>query len=77
MMLVSFFPKNAGLWEKSVREPTEHSHLCSKHFEDSYFQPDDKLKLMGLWKRKSCLKDDAVPTVFEKPASLKRKVSLT
>ena len=57
-------------------EPTDHSRLCSKHFEEHCFEPYSKLSAaLGLDKVKSLFKPDAVPTIFEKPASLKRKTS--
>ncbi len=44
------------------------------HFEDSCFEQERKLsETMGLGKRKPRLKADAVPTLFEKPVSSKRK----
>lgn len=56
-------------------EPTDNSVLCSKHFEDDCFELDSKFaKAMGL-KRKVRLRPNASPTLFEKPASLKRKSS--
>lgn len=78
------FPKDPigrKKWADQVRrtrdkwEPTNHSRLCSKHFEDHCFEPYSKLsESLGLSKVKSLLKPDAVPTIFEKPASLKRKM---
>ena len=69
-------------WVDQVRrardkwEPTDHSRLCSKHSEDHCFEPYSKLSAsLGLGKVKSLLKPDAVPTIFEKPASLKRKTA--
>ena len=50
----------------------------SKHFEDHCFEPYSKSKLsesLGLGKVKSLLKADAIPTIFERPASLKRRLS--
>ena len=80
------FPKDAGLRKKRAEqvkrtrdkwEPTEHSRLCSLHFEDYCFQLDCKLHAsMGLGKKKTSLKPGAVPTIFEKPA-LKRKIPLS
>ena len=59
-------------------EPTDYSRLCSKHFEHSCFEPYSILSLaMGLGKRKSLLKPSAVPTIFEKPASLKSKLEVS
>ena len=81
------FPKDPSLrkkWADQVRrtrdkwEPTDYSHLCSKHFEHCCFEPYSNLSLaMGLGKRKSLLKPSAVPTIFEKPASLKRKLEVS
>ena len=78
------FPKDPVLrkkWADQVRrtrdkwEPTDNSVLCSKHFEDGSFELDSQLaKAMGM-KRKVRLKPNALPTLFEKPASLKRKSS--
>lgn len=78
------FPKDPALkkkWIDQVRrtrdkwEPTDNSVLCSKHFEDDCFELDSKFaKAMGL-KRKVRLRPNASPTLFEKPASLKRKSS--
>lgn len=78
------FPKDVALrkkWADQVKrtrdkwEPTEHSVLCSDHFEDSCFEQDCKLSIaMGLGKRKPRLKADAIPTLFDKPESLKRSL---
>ena len=78
------FPKDPVLrkkWADQVRrtrdkwEPTDNSVLCSKHFEDGCFELDSQLaKAMGM-KRKVRLKPNGLPTLFEKPASLKRKSS--
>ncbi len=78
------FPKDAGLrkkWADQVKgtrdkwEPTEHSRLCHDHFEDSCFEADNELsKSVGLGRRKPRLKAGVVPTIFEKAASLKRKI---
>ena len=77
------FPKDSGLrkkWADQVRRtrdkwtPTDTSQLCSRHFEDSCFEPDSKLsEAMGLGKRKARLKANVIPTIFEKPASFKRR----
>ena len=79
------FPKDSGLrkkWADQVRrtrdkwEPTDHSRLCSKHFEEHCFEIYSKLsESLGLGKVKSLLKPDAVPTIFERPSSAKRKAS--
>ena len=78
------FPKDASLrkkWADQVRrtrdkwEPSQRSVLCSKHFEDWCFDPGSKLsEAMGLGKTKARLNADAIPTIFEKPSSLKRKI---
>ena len=75
------FPKDPALrkqWAMQVkrtrdkREPTDHSRLCSKHFEEhSYSQLSMSL---GLGKVKALLKADAIPTLFERPAPMKRKM---
>ena len=58
-------------------EPTEHSVLCSKHFEKSCFEQGTLLmQSLGLGKKKACLKPDALPTSFSRPTSLKRKSQL-
>ena len=72
------FPKDRALrqkWIKNVQKtsanwdgPSEHSVLCSQHFESSCFEGDSALAAqMGIQKRKR-LKPDAVPTVFDRPA---------
>ena len=80
------FPKKESLrkkWADEVRrtrekwEPTEHSVLCSKHFEAHCFEQCTKLsETVGMVKKiKPQLKADAVPTLFEKPPNLKRPLS--
>ena len=55
-------------------EPTKHSVLCSLHFEQSCFTSDTILvQSLGLGKKRPILKPDAVPTLFTKPVTLKRK----
>ena len=55
-------------------EPTEYSVLCSLHFEQSCFTADTILtQSLGLGKKKATLKPDAVPTLFTKQVTLKRK----
>ena len=77
------FPKDSVMrkkWADQVKkirdkwEPTDHSVLCSKHFEESCFETDTLLMgSLGLGKKKIYLKADAVPTLFSKPISaLKR-----
>ena len=71
------FPKDPALrqkWIKNVQRtranwsgPSEHSVLCSQHFDSSCFEADSELAAqMGIQKRRR-LKPDAVPTLFEKP----------
>lgn len=71
------FPKDPVLrqkWVKNIQRtraqwsgPSEHSVLCSQHFNSSCFEPDSELaSQMGMQKRRR-LKDDAVPTLFERP----------
>ena len=75
------FPKDITWrkkWADQVRrtrdkwEPTSYSVLCNLHFEDWCFEQDSKLT-ESIGKKRPRLKPDAVPTIFEKPASLKRK----
>ena len=72
------FPKNRALrqkWIKNVQKtrvnwdgPSEHSVLCSQHFESSCFEVDSELAVqMGVQKRIR-LNPDAVPTLFDRPA---------
>ena len=74
------FPRDPAIrqqWVKQVQRtraqwsgPSEHSILCSKHFTDSCFEPDSVLaSKMGIKKCRR-LKDDAIPTIFERPVSL-------
>ena len=79
------FPKNTLLrkkWIDQVRrtrenwEPTEHSRLCSRHFEVGCFEPCSKLsETFGMKKIKPGLKIDAVPTLFERSVPKKRASS--
>lgn len=73
------FPKDPILrqkWVKNVQRtraqwsgPSEHSVLCSQHFDNSCFEPDSELaSQMGIQKRRR-LKDGAVPTLFERPVA--------
>ena len=73
------FPKDPVLrqkWVKNVQRtraqwsgPSEYSVLCSQHFDSSCFEPDSELaSQMGIQKRRR-LKDDAIPTLFERPGS--------
>ena len=72
------FPKESVLrreWVKQVQRtraqwpgPSEHSVLCSDHFDVSCFEQDSELaSQMGIQKRIR-LKADAIPTVFERPS---------
>lgn len=73
------FPKDPVLkkkWIEQVKrhrdkwEPTEYSVVCSQHFENSCFVPSSALMLsLGVGKKKSSLKLDAIPTIFFKPPS--------
>ena len=79
----SFFPKDPTLrnkWADQVKrtrakwKASNHSVLCSKHFADHCFHQDSKLsESVGLGKRKALLKSDVIPTLFDKPVTLKRK----
>ena len=76
------FPKEARLkkkWTDQVRrtrdkrQPTEHSVLCRKHFEAHCFKPSLKLsESMGMMKMKPQLEAGAIPTLFNKPPTLKK-----
>ena len=54
--------------------PTDHSVLCSCHFEEHCFEAEVRLaESLGVdSKKKPRLKADAVPTLFQRPASSKR-----
>ena len=55
-------------------EPTQYSVLCSLHFEQSCFTADTILtQSLGIGKKKATLKPDAIPTLFTKPVTPKRK----
>ena len=49
-----------------LKDPTltTHSRLCSAHFTADCYETDLKAKLLGT-KLKVCLKEDAVPTIFD------------
>ena len=81
------FPRDPSLrqeWLKQVQKtrarwsgPSEHSVLCSCHFTEDCFEPDTLLApKLGLAKRKM-LKRDAVPTIFNRDASVARKRQAT
>ena len=75
-------------WTDQVRrtrkntKPTEHSVFCSKKFEHWRFEHNSRLseaiyrlsEVMGLRETKPHLRAGAVPTQFQKPASLKEKI---
>ena len=77
------FPRDPTLrkkWADQVKrtrakwEASDYSVLCSKQFAHQCFHQDSKLSAsMGLGKRKACLKSDAIPTLFDKPVTLKSK----
>ena len=81
------FPKDLQLrkkWVDQVRrtrdkwEPTEHSRLCSCHFEESCFEVRSRLaETLDLGKTKVMLKRDAVPTLFDRSMPSKRQASST
>lgn len=71
------FPKDPALrqkWIKNVQRtrakwsgPSEHSVLCSQHFDSSCFEESTELAAkMGIQTRRK-LKPDAVPTLFARP----------
>ena len=76
------FPKEARLkkkWTDQVRrtrdkwQPTQHSVLCSKHFEAHCFKPSLKLsESIGMKKIKTQLEAGAISTLFDKTPSLKK-----
>ena len=78
------FPKEKTLrkrWADQVKrhrdkwDPTDHSVLCSKHFEESCFAVDTLLaETLGLRKKKARLNLDAVPTIFRKPKRNLKKI---
>ena len=73
------FPKDPQMrkkWADQVKRtrnkwdgPTDHSVLCSCHFEEHCFEADMKLaQSFGVeGKKKPRLKPDAVPTLFQRP----------
>ena len=74
------FPKDHGRrlqWIKQVQRtraewkgPSEHSVLCSDHFNDDCFEPDSAIaSSLGLDKPRRRLKADAVPTIFKRAAA--------
>lgn len=74
------FPKDPQMrkkWADQVKRtrdkwdgPTDHSVLCSCHFEEHCFEAEMRLaESLGVeYKKKSRLKSDAVPTIFPRPA---------
>ena len=84
---VSFFkfPSDPVLrqrWTKQVQRtracwngPSPHSVLCINHFSEDCFEPDSAIAAsMGLTKRRR-LKQDAIPTIFDKPVQHSRTSS--
>ena len=83
------FPKDPGLrkkWGDQVKrtrdkwEPTDHSCICSKHFEETCFQPYSKFtESLGMGKVRALLKPGGIPTIFERSSPLKRssRISFT
>ncbi len=77
------FPKEPGLrkkWADQVKrtrskwEPTDHSKLCSKHFEKHCIENYGRLsESLGIVNVRALLKPGAIPTIFEKPLPAKRK----
>ena len=73
------FPKDPALrrkWVKNVQrtralwsDPSEYSVLCSQHFDSSCFEPDSELASQMDMQKHRKLKDDAVPTLFERPGA--------
>ena len=74
------FPKDHARrqqWIKQVQRtrsrwkgPSEHSVLCSDHFNEDCFEPDTAIaSSLGLDKPRRRLKADAVPTVFKRAAA--------
>lgn len=71
------FPKDHARrlqWIKQVQRtraewkgPSEHSVLCSDHFDEHSFEPDTAIaSSLGIDKLRRRLKADAVPTVFKR-----------
>ena len=84
---VSFFkfPSDPVLrqrWTKQVQRTracwngqSPHSVLCINHFSEDCFEPDSAIAAsMGLTKRRR-LKQDAIPTIFDKPVQQSRTSS--
>ena len=75
------FPKDPCMkkkWASAVRrtrdkwEPTNHSVLCSKHFEPKCFKQTPQVAQSLGMKIKAQLEPDAIPTIFDKASLLKR-----
>ena len=71
-------PKYRRIWTASVKltrakwsGPTEHSMICSAHFEPTYMYFDRGLQSQFGMRFKAKLRPDAVPTIF--PLSQKAK----
>ena len=70
------FPKDPPRrqeWTKQVKRtrdlwdgPSDTSVLCSKHFDDSCFEPASSIAAKAGIKLRARLKPDAVPTIFER-----------
>ena len=72
------FPNDATLrrkWEKQVQrtraqwKATDHSYLCSDHFNEDCFEVDSALALQFGMKKRRRLKPGVVPTVFHRPST--------
>ena len=80
------FPKDLQLckkWTDQVKRtqdkwegPSDHSVLCSCHFEEDRFEPEAKLadSLGFVGNRKLRLKADAVPMLFDRPVPKRQTV---
>ena len=81
------FPKDPSLrkqWADQVKrttdkwEPTDHSTLCSKHFEQHCFENYGKLSdSLKIGKVRALLKPGAIPTIFVKMPPAKRCATLS
>ena len=58
-------------------EPTSHSRICAKHFQDSDFIPEDEnLTLKGVKKKYKTLKPNAIPSLYLKdPTSINERAT--
>ena len=74
------FPKDPVLrrkWVKNVQRtraqwsgPSDHSVVCSQHFDSGCFEPDSEFASQMCMHKRRRLKDDAVPTLFERSGPL-------